>query len=111
MSDRHDSPNRPAHTPGPWHWERSGVLCDENREPLFTAIYEPIKNEDNRYSIMKREEADQTLIAAAPALLEALEGLDRAASESFASNPLQERLRIAILDARKALAKAKGETA
>lgn len=81
-----------SYTPGPWHWvETEGYG------------YEINDREDNTIIATGLTKANARLITAAPDLLEALESLEYEASQEDINTPLN----IAILQARKAIAKAK----
>jgi hypothetical protein len=86
------------HTPGPWviHRPNDSERIDINAEGSFY-IAEVIGG-------MTAQEANAHLIAAAPDLLEALEEL-----EALGSLELPQRRDAALLKAKAAIAKAKGE--
>ena len=89
-----------SHTPGPWKIEGHEVFGAEGQE--FVLIFDP-KTETGR--------SNARLIAAAPDLLEALEGL-LPLCESLAgqAHPKEQRDDCRACRARAAIAKARGES-
>ena len=93
-----------SHTPGPWKWDNHGDLRGKGRN----AVINPGLRRDVLSAVNYEEDA--RLIAAAPDLLAALEGVLEAMEETRASRrPLQVSADdVALI--RAAIAKAKGGT-
>jgi len=100
--------NKPKHTPGPWKWQNDwkkqsyGPHGLRSMDDLISTNGEVLKwGDTGEEGIYCLNEADAALIAAAPEMLEALEYLVAIYSAIFTST--------GILNAQKAIAKAKGE--
>ena len=92
MSDEH----KPKHTPGPWHWEDSGLWSKWDFVYLSKGTPE--------------FEANARLIAAAPELLAALRGIIETLGYLEANGGIDAPHRLALIAARAAIAKAEGVT-
>lgn len=88
------------HTPGPWVI-KDGILKSENGYHLYSL--------EERPGLGHAAEANARLIAAAPELLESLEGLLNQAKQCFALTTSEESQKVLAMDAaRAAIAKATG---
>jgi hypothetical protein len=107
--------NNTLHTPGPWKhaqkgdYDTSGIGIFANNPvgiPYYIATASFMGTADHRYA-----EANARLIAACPDLLSALEGLLKIAEKKLDQSATHEGLVncTALMDAREALRKAKGE--
>jgi len=99
------------HTPGPWKQGKSGGISwyniYANNETVRVArVFDPSPAPNHKAEGFEIEEANARLIAAAPELLEALEEIATQAGGTFHNNP---ELAKGVLQARAAIAKAKGE--
>lgn len=111
-----------GHTPGPWYFDEAGNIWRRppsdlyqngggvaGDRPLATAHEGWHGEDDGKYPLV----ANARLIAAAPELLEALQGLDEAYCRAGTDLTREERHedRLRLIAARAAIAKATGETA
>lgn len=93
-----------AHTPGLWHFEESPLKtgwCVVTGNNYLADVHKHVGTSADDI----QDEANARLIAAAPELFEALEEL-----EALGSLEIPHRRNAALLKARAAIAKAKGET-
>lgn len=92
-----------SHTPGPWKWgDNNNLNCPAPNSPFFdSVIFATAEYDDGYYAELHIEPADRALIEAAPEMLAELESIlayfDKQYEEFF-------------MDARRIVAKAKGET-
>jgi hypothetical protein len=100
-------------TPGPWRIEPPGDLIEDGYSVLAECgsfcITVPAETHD--YEHGSRDEADARLIAAAPEMYEALLNLSNEMAFLLKRNPSKDGglYRVAVDEARAALAKARGE--
>lgn len=97
-----------TYTPGPWHCDDHGYIYDKNETPIGQLFDNP----DDGTGRIDHEQSDynMALVAAAPLLLEALEGLLAAENDSIEQFEAAQidRLQSAMIKADAAIQKAKG---
>lgn len=85
MTNEAQTEARTTHTPGPWtvgeygslggeHWDEYPIHAEDNPEGVIAMVW-PWGDESGQWVGTAEQVANARLIAAAPALLEALEGL------------------------------------
>jgi hypothetical protein len=100
-----------GHTPGPWKWDTDFNGLYNMDVPETVLDFEPWEGMRLEYHAdQDRREANASLIAAAPCLLEALETITALyADEMYSERSCKEEDLPEVMAARKAIARAKGE--